>query len=201
MVRHMLMEISEIGKIRRQLGLTQAGLARAACVSQSLIAKIESGKVDPSYTNAKRIFDALDRLAKQSDAKARDIMNRRIIWAEPGQKASSVIRQMKKHGISQLPVLRRGRPVGIVTEGSLLEKMAEHDIRELDVTQVMGDCPPIVSETTSAEAVASLLRYFPIVLVADRGRMKGLITKSDLISYFPYCTSAASARTARSGLG
>ena len=41
--------IDRISKIRKQLGLTQIQLANLAGVSQSLIAKLESGRIDPSY--------------------------------------------------------------------------------------------------------------------------------------------------------
>jgi DNA-binding transcriptional regulator YiaG len=37
----------QLKKIRVQLGITQSELAKAAGVSQSLIAKLESGLVDP----------------------------------------------------------------------------------------------------------------------------------------------------------
>ncbi|MFQ5647816.1 MAG: helix-turn-helix transcriptional regulator, partial [Candidatus Aenigmatarchaeota archaeon] len=43
-----MQEITEIRKIRKKLGLTQSQLAQEARVSQSLIAKIEAGKLDPT---------------------------------------------------------------------------------------------------------------------------------------------------------
>ena len=52
----------DIGKKRRQLGLKQADLAKMAGVSQSLIAKLEAGTIDSSYTKVKTIFDILNRL-------------------------------------------------------------------------------------------------------------------------------------------
>src|SRR5687767_16022587 len=53
-------EIDEVRLLRRQLGLTQQELARMAGVSQSLIAKIERGLVQPSYSNVKRLVEALE---------------------------------------------------------------------------------------------------------------------------------------------
>ncbi len=58
----MLPPIEEIANKRRLLGLKQAQLAKAAGVSQSLIAKLESGKIDSSYMKVKTIFDTLERL-------------------------------------------------------------------------------------------------------------------------------------------
>jgi len=58
----MLPSLDEIAKKRKMLGLTQKELARMAGVSQSSIAKIESGKIDPSYNKVKAIFDVLERM-------------------------------------------------------------------------------------------------------------------------------------------
>ena len=57
-------ELSEIKKIRKNLGLTQTDLSKRANVSQSLIAKIEAGKIDPTFTKTKKIFETLNDLEK-----------------------------------------------------------------------------------------------------------------------------------------
>lgn len=59
--KRMLPSLDEIAKRRKLLGLTQKQLAKIAGVSQSFIAKIESGKIDPSYSKAKAIFDTLEK--------------------------------------------------------------------------------------------------------------------------------------------
>lgn len=179
-----MQEITEIRKIRKKLGLTQSQLAQEARVSQSLIAKIEAGKLDPTYTKTKKIFDVLRTLSQRSSMKAGDVMNRKIISARPEQGVRAVIQKMKQHGISQVPVLEGRTPVGLITEGVLLERMARGDVRELGSSEVMDECPPVVSEHTDIDAVSALLRHFPIVLVARKGQLRGLITKSDLIERY-----------------
>ena len=72
-------ELSEIKKIRKTLGLTQTDLAKRAAVSQSLIAKIESNKIDPTYTKTKKIFDTLNDLENKEEIKAEELMNKKII--------------------------------------------------------------------------------------------------------------------------
>ena len=51
----------QLKKIRVQLGITQSELAKAAGVSQSLIAKLESGLVDPSFSTMKAISRITNR--------------------------------------------------------------------------------------------------------------------------------------------
>ena len=58
--------LDDIAKRRRQLGLKQSELAKMAGVSQSLIAKLEAGTIDSSYTKVKTIFDVLERLEVQN---------------------------------------------------------------------------------------------------------------------------------------
>ena len=176
-------ELSKIKILRRQLGLTQTQLAKAAEVSQSLIAKIESGKIDPTFTKAKRIFDALDSLTTEKALKAKDIMSTRIISISSNADIKEGIRKMRHYDISQLPVLQGKKCIGLITESSILnalrgeggKKNVEH------VKEAMQECPPIISINTSIGLISELLKYSNLVLVADEGEFKGVITKSDII--------------------
>src|SRR3989442_5090468 len=68
----MLPSLGEIPKKRKELGLTQSRLAVSAGVSQSIIAKIEAGSVDPSYSVVQRLFSALERAGVESPARRVD---------------------------------------------------------------------------------------------------------------------------------
>lgn len=63
----MLPSLEEIIRKRKVLNLTQKQVSQLAGVSQSLIAKLESGKIDPSYTKVKAILDVLDRLETKAE--------------------------------------------------------------------------------------------------------------------------------------
>ncbi len=65
-----MVEPRQLKRIRTQLGVTQAKLANEAGVSRSLIAKIETDKVDPTFTSMKSITEAL-RLRKSAKVKER----------------------------------------------------------------------------------------------------------------------------------
>ena len=49
---------------------------------------------------------------------------------------------------------------------------------------IMEDAPPIVAKKSSVEVVLSLLKHYPILIVAEKGKLLGVVTKSDLISKF-----------------
>ena len=176
----MLYELSEIKKIRKSLGLTQTELAKQANVSQSLIAKIESEKIDPTFTKTKRIFDTLSLLEKKEEIKAEELMNKKIISLGPSENIRESINKMKKYGISQMPVLDGQNVVGLVSESTLLDALMSKKSSKIE--EIMEESPPTVSKNASIKVVSSLLRHYPVVLVSDSGKLAGLITKADLLA-------------------
>src|SRR3989304_1901940 len=115
--------LEEIAKKRHALGLKQAELAKQAGVSQSLIAKLESGKIDSSYTKVKVIFDVLERLEVREKIKAGKVVNRAVIGIQKNEPVSKVVQLMKSHGYSQLPVFDGKQSVGSISEKTILRQI------------------------------------------------------------------------------
>jgi predicted transcriptional regulator len=179
----MLHGLSEIKRLRKQHNLTQSQLAKLSGISQSLIAKVESGKTDASYTKIQKIFEVLENIGKNNELKAEDIMTARIFSIDKNAPVNDAIRKMKAHSISQLPVTEKEKIVGLVTENDIITKVAEgKSSAELIVRDVMEDAPPTISGRTPLSAVTELLRHVPLVLVSEGGKMKGLITKADVLN-------------------
>jgi predicted transcriptional regulator len=171
-----------IGERRRRLNLTQHQLARASGVSQSLIAKIECGRVDAAYSKVKRIMEALEAAQTGREKTAREIMHAGIESASSSQTLHSAAAAMRKKSISQLPVLERGRLVGSLTEEGLLECFTSGSkLEKMRVCEAMGEPFPSVLPSTPVSSVASLLRHHPAALVMERGRIAGIITRSDIL--------------------
>ena len=175
----MTYELEEIKKIRKKLGLTQTELANRAGVSQSLIAKIEAGRIDPTYTKTKKIFAALSDLEKKEEIKAEQLMTAKIIGVAPSDSTKEAIEKMKKFQISQLPVTENHKLIGLVSESTILDAMLNS--KGNHVKDIMQEAPPIVSKSTSIHVVSSLLKHFPMVVVSEEGKLAGIITKSDLL--------------------
>src|SRR5438105_13255381 len=101
----MLPSLDEIPKKRKALGLTQSKLAQLAGVSQSIIAQIESGRVDPSYSIAKPLVEALEKESIQtSRPRVSEIMSKPVIPVSTTQFVRDAADLMRKRGYSQLPV-------------------------------------------------------------------------------------------------
>ncbi|MBI2125458.1 CBS domain-containing protein [Candidatus Woesearchaeota archaeon] len=174
-----MMEIQNIKKMRQALGLTQHQFAKQASVSQSLIAKIESGRVDPAYSKVKQIEEALHLLSAKKELSLDEIMTKKIITVKPSEKAAEVIKLMNRKNISQIPVVERDNIIGVVSESSALAH-AER-LKNSTVAEIMDEAPPIVPQTTSISVVSSLLKHYSLVLVKEKGTLVGIITKADLL--------------------
>jgi len=182
----MLPAIEIIPERRRKLGLTQNQLASLAGVSQSYIAKLEAGKIEPSYLKVKKIFEALDKIEKKKEVQASEIMTRNPVVVQQTDTIQEVIEVMRSKGFSQVPVFEGDKPVGGISERTLLDHMLyeENDVpaSQKIVKDVMEESWPTVSEDAPLSLLSSLLRYYPAVLVQRQGRIVGIVTKADLLS-------------------
>ncbi|HIG98209.1 TPA: CBS domain-containing protein [Candidatus Woesearchaeota archaeon] len=175
-------ELQEIRHLRKRYNLTQSQLAKLAGVSQSLIAKIEAGTVDPTFSHAKRILESLHGLSREREPKAEQLITSKIISVPKNEPLYWAIRKMKSHGISQMPVTWGGSIVGMISESSIIEKMAEGaSPARIQAKDAMDEAPPVIVKTTPLVAVTELLRHSPLVVVAENGKPKGVITKADIL--------------------
>jgi len=180
-----LPSLEEIQKRRLRLALSQKQLAKFVGVSQSFIAKIEAGRINPSYLKTKAIFDQLEALEKRGEARAKDIYHGKVVGVEKDDPVSKAVRLMRETGYSQLPVFEVRHVVGSISEKTVLDQtMKGIDIRQLSrtkVEEVMDEAFPRVDEQTPLSAVSALLQYSNAVLVTRRGAVVGIITRSDLL--------------------
>ena len=176
----------QLKKIRVQLGITQSELAKAAGVSQSLIAKLESGLVDPSFSTMKSISEALRSHIRMEGKKAGDVMSSPVVSVQSGVSISESINLMKKSNISQIPVYSGSKLVGSITENQIVAILSGLEdpraVLSKPISTVMQPAFPIVSKDTPIEALFSLFKFVPAVLVATGDKVEGIVTKIDMLS-------------------
>ena len=179
----------DIKKLRKKVGLTQTELAKLAGVSQSLIARIEKGTVDPRLSTLRRIIEAIklvEMRAKKAKS-AKDVMYSPVITIKSSNKVKKAIELMEKYAISQLPVVNdKGVPVGSITESTVLKKLLSGEpekILKLKVEEIMEESFPTITPSTNIKDIQQLiLKKYPAVLVMEKGKIVGIITKIDLIT-------------------
>src|SRR5438309_9209569 len=182
----MLPSLGEIPKKRKELGLTQSRLAESAGVSQSIIAKIEAGSVDPSYSVVQRLFSALERAGVESPARRVDeLISRPVVSVARTQLVRDAVDLMRRRGYSQLPVFEGGRCVGSISEKTILDRAARGESLESllnnRVRDIMDSPLPIVNDDTPLEMVLGLLQGNYGVLVTIGENTIGILTKSDIL--------------------
>jgi predicted transcriptional regulator len=181
----MLPSLDEVGKKRRLMGLTQQKLARLAGVSQSLIAKLESQKIDPSYTKVKAIFDALERLQTETEVRADEMLHNELIGVQKSALVSKAVQTMAEYGYSQLPVFDGEHAVGSISEKTIIGKVSAgkdlNQVSKLSVGEVMEEAFPQVGEDAPLPLISSLLQVYSAVLISTKGKVVGIVTKADLL--------------------
>ncbi len=181
----MLPRIDSIKQIRQKIGITQKKLATMTGVSTSMINQIESGRSQPSYETAKKIFDSLATLeGKSSSHNAGDFCSKDIIKLKPSNTLHDAIKKMHQLSISQIPVFDGKEPVGVVTEDGIVKHLAdvgEAELKKAKLADTMESVPPIVDFDTPANVLVPLIRYSKCILVSKKSKIIGIITASDTL--------------------
>jgi len=180
----MLPRLESIKQARLKIGLTQQKLASLTGVSTSMINQIESGRCQPSYSTARKIFEVLWSLDSQSSMKAGDICSKEIIKLKTSDTLNDAIKKMQDLSISQVPVFEGAEVVGVVTEDGIVKNLIDNDEtqrKKIRLSEIMDPRPPIVDYNTPVKTLVSLIRYSKCVLVSKQSKIVGIITASDTL--------------------
>ncbi|MFQ5888358.1 MAG: CBS domain-containing protein [Candidatus Hydrothermarchaeales archaeon] len=175
----------ELKQYRLRLGRTQAGLASKAQVSQSLIARIEKGTIDPRVSTLRKILNALKSEEKGERVTAKQLMRSPVIAVSPEDPLKKVSKLMEENNISQMPVVKKGVQIGSISEARVIHEMTSgkdpSQLSSMKVKDIMGGGFPIVTANTDAETLSRLVEFNPCVLVVEKEKLVGIVTKSDVL--------------------
>lgn len=117
--------------------------------------------------------------------KIRDIMVKDVITVEPRKSVKKAVELMKKNEIGCLIVVQDEKPIGIVTERDMLNRvlMSDRDPQEIKVQDIMTNS--LVSGKPDMEIMQTARLMFKRGIkklpVIDGGRLIGLVTLTDLV--------------------
>jgi len=142
---------------------------------------------------------------KEATVRVRDIMSSPVVAVPPERPLKEVVRLFDRHRVSALPVVEEDRVCGIVSKTDIVlreqvfERDAPHhrfarlvgrDVRSVGDATTAADvmtAPAVTVDTkTSAVGAAWLMaendvHHLPVV---DRGRLVGIVSRSDLVRAF-----------------
>jgi cystathionine beta-synthase len=105
-----------------------------------------------------------------------------LISIRPTATVGEALAKMDEMGVTQLPVIEEGWPVGSVRENRVLAKVVRNrDLLEEKVSEVMEAGFPTVDVDVSSDEVRRRLQTSPAVLVEEYGRIVGIITRHDVL--------------------
>ncbi len=107
-----------------------------------------------------------------------------VLAAKTDDKVRDVIDMMKKHGISQLPVLEGPRLRGMVQEVDLLRHLLQGSgTLDNTIADLVESDYATVTPSTKVELLKGVFNDAKIAIVMDRDNVVGVVTKIDLIDY------------------
>ncbi len=111
---------------------------------------------------------------------------RQLVTIAPEATVADAIVLMERTGISQLPVLQGGKPVGGVQEVTLARVLHDFgDPKGVTVGEIMGrPLPQMEADTHLDEAYRLLLAGNTGVLAVEDGRVLDIVTRIDLVHYW-----------------
>ena len=195
-----LPDLDKIRQMRKRLNLSQRELASLAGVSQSLIAKIERGSIDPSYSNVRKVLMAFEEVLRRRKVEGMklgaqltvgDLATRGVILVTPEQTLSECVDRMMKGRFTQLPVMQGERVVGGITDDRIRDYTIEETrngrknydaVMQTKVEEVMSEPFPILSEDTPIELASVHLQREEAVLVSRKGQIVGILTSADFLN-------------------
>lgn len=121
----------------------------------------------------------------------RDRMTRKVVTAKPESSLEEARRLLSRHRVRQLPVIAKGRLLGIVTDRDLRSATA----RAKTVKDVMTAKPTTIDPQAAVDEAARLLRRYKIgaLPVVEESSLCGIITGSDVLDAFVDLSGVAEA--------
>ena len=124
----------------------------------------------------------------------KDWMSKSVITADANDSMQDAMQRMKEKGISMLPVIKKGKLVGVVTDRDLKRASASdattlevHEllflITKIKVQEIMAQNPVTIPFDFTVEEAAEVLLEKNISgapVVDAKGKVVGIITKNDL---------------------
>lgn len=117
-----------------------------------------------------------------------DILSKKpqtLVTARKGEPVGQVIDEMKRHGISQMPVLKDdGSALGMIHEYDLLNGLVSGAVKKIDaIDALVAPLDGVVTRETTIPQLRQVFAQDNVAVVRDGQRIVAVVTKLDLIEF------------------
>ena len=107
-------------------------------------------------------------------------MTKKVVSVSPESKIPNIIKYMRKYEISQVPIVDKDNLIGYVSESDVLDACTTGK-KTVTAKDIMHDTPPTITKNASMAVISGLLKFYPLVVVIEKGKILGIITKADIL--------------------
>ncbi len=118
-----------------------------------------------------------------------ELMNKNVITCHPSEKLNIILNKLELFKIAGMPVVDKGKLVGIISQSDILKGIKSGSINELSVAEVMTATVITVPPTESAILVAKLMieKHINRIPIVDNDKVVGIVTRGDIIKAVAEC--------------
>ncbi len=121
--------------------------------------------------------------------KVSDVMKKKVVAVSPADRCEKALSYMVELDIGSVVVVEGKKPVGILTDSNLLERVfyAGRDPKKARIAEVMTHPIRTIPPTTDVGEASRIMRDLGVkrLPVVHKGKLVGIITESDIISISP----------------
>lgn len=118
-----------------------------------------------------------------------ELMNRNVVTCHPAETLSVIINKFELFNIAGMPVVEKGKLVGIVCQSDVLKGLKSGSMQELLVRDVMVRDVITVPPTESAVSIARIMVEKGVnrVPIVENDVVVGIVTRGDIIKAVAEC--------------
>jgi len=118
-----------------------------------------------------------------------ELMNKDVVTCRPSEPLSVIINKFELFNIAGMPVVDKGKLVGIICQSDILKKVKSENFQNLTVKDVMVENVIYVSPAESVVNVAKIMVEKNINRVprVENENIVGIVTRGDIIKAVAEC--------------
>jgi CBS domain-containing protein len=118
-----------------------------------------------------------------------ELMNKNVVTCHPTEKLNIILNKLELFNIAGMPVVDKGKLVGIICQSDILKGLKNGTMGELSVADVMTTDVVTVPPTESAVLVARIMveKHINRVPIVENEKVVGIVTRGDIIKAVAEC--------------